>query len=55
MRDIAAQADEEEGIRQGLEDVENGKVRLKREFFAELRSPKWQARSGLSRFVATHI
>lgn len=38
LRDIAAHADEEEGIRQGLEDVKNGKVRLAREFFAEFEA-----------------
>jgi hypothetical protein len=38
LRDIAANADEEEGIRQGLEDVKNGKVRLAREFLAEFEA-----------------
>jgi len=33
--DIAAQADVREGIRQGLEDAENGRLQPIREFFAE--------------------
>ena len=43
LQDIAAQADADEGIRQGLEEVKNGKVRLVREFFAE-----FEARHGIS-------
>jgi hypothetical protein len=35
LLDIAAQADAEEGIRQGLEDAKNGKLRPIREFFRE--------------------
>ena len=35
LLDIAAQADAEEGIRQGLEDARKGKVRPAREFFDE--------------------
>ena len=34
LLDIAAQADAEEGIRQGLEDAKRGKMRSAREFFA---------------------
>jgi len=34
--DIAAQADAEEGIRQGLEDERNGRLQPIREFFAEV-------------------
>jgi PHD/YefM family antitoxin component YafN of YafNO toxin-antitoxin module len=44
LLDIAARADAEEGIRQGLEDVKRGKARPVREFFAE-----FEARHGLSR------
>lgn len=36
--DIAAQAEAEEGIRQGLEDAANGWVRPIREFFAEFEA-----------------
>jgi len=50
LRDIAAQADEEEGIRQGLEDVKNGKVRLMREFFAE-----FEARHGIRKQTSGHL
>ena len=35
LLDIAASADPEEGIRQGLEDAKRGRVRRAREFFAE--------------------
>jgi prevent-host-death family protein len=38
LLDIAASADEEEAIRQGLEDVKRGRVRPAREFFAEFES-----------------
>ena len=48
--DIAAHADEEEGIRQGLEDVKNGKVRLAREFFAE-----FEAEHGIGKQVRSHL
>jgi len=44
LLDIAAQADEEEGIRQGLEDVKAGRTRPAREFFAE-----FEAKHGISR------
>ena len=37
LLDIAAQADEKEGIRQGLEDVKNGRERPVREALAEFR------------------
>jgi hypothetical protein len=43
LLDIAAQADAEEGIRQGLEDVREGEVRPAREFFDE-----FEARHGIS-------
>ena len=36
--DLAAQADANEGIRQGLEDAENGRLRPIREFFAEFEA-----------------
>ena len=36
--DIAAQADVREGIRQGLEDAENGRLQPIREFFAEFEA-----------------
>jgi prevent-host-death family protein len=38
LLDIAAEADAEEGIRQGLEDVSQGKTRLAREFFADFEA-----------------
>ncbi len=38
LLDIAASADPEEGIRQGLEDAKQGKVRPAREFFAEFEA-----------------
>jgi prevent-host-death family protein len=37
LLDIAARADEEEGIRQGLEDVAHGRTRPAREAFDEIR------------------
>jgi len=44
LLDIAASASAEEGIRQGLEDVKQGRVRPAREFFAE-----FEAEHGISR------
>ncbi|HWE84946.1 MAG TPA: type II toxin-antitoxin system Phd/YefM family antitoxin [Terracidiphilus sp.] len=44
LLDIAAQAHAEEGIRQGLEDVRNGRTRPAHEFFRE-----FEARHGVSR------
>ena len=44
LLDIAAEADAGEGIRQGLEDVEKGKVRPARVFFDE-----FEDRHGISR------
>jgi prevent-host-death family protein len=38
LLDIAARADAEEGIRQGLEDIREGKVRPAREFFDEFQA-----------------
>lgn len=38
LLDIAASVDAEEGIRQGLEDAHQGKVRPAKEFFADLES-----------------
>lgn len=38
LLDIAARADAEEGIRQGLEDVRRGRVRPVREFFDEFEA-----------------
>ena len=38
LLDIAARADEEEAIRQGLEDVKAGRIRPAREFFAEFEA-----------------
>ncbi|HWG21168.1 MAG TPA: type II toxin-antitoxin system Phd/YefM family antitoxin [Terracidiphilus sp.] len=38
LLDIAAQADAEEGIRQGLDDESKGKLRPIREFFAEFEA-----------------
>ena len=42
--DIAARADAEEGIRQGLEDAKKGKIRPAREFFDE-----FEAKHGIPR------
>jgi prevent-host-death family protein len=44
LLDIAAQANAEEGIRQGLEDEKNGRLRPARKFFAE-----FEATHGISR------
>ncbi|MGI8960791.1 MAG: type II toxin-antitoxin system Phd/YefM family antitoxin [Bryobacteraceae bacterium] len=44
LLDIAATADAEEGIRQGLEDAKKGKIRPAREFFSE-----FEAGHGISR------
>ena len=38
LLDIAASADAQEGIRQGLEDVKKGRTRPAREFFDEFES-----------------
>jgi prevent-host-death family protein len=38
LLDIAAQADANEGIRQGLEDARTGRTRPVREFFAEFEA-----------------
>jgi prevent-host-death family protein len=38
LLDIAASANAEEGIRQGLDDVKQGKVRAVREFFADFEA-----------------
>jgi prevent-host-death family protein len=38
LLDIAARADAEEGIRQGLEDAKEGRVRPAREFFSEFEA-----------------
>jgi PHD/YefM family antitoxin component YafN of YafNO toxin-antitoxin module len=38
LLDIAAQANAEEGIRQGLEDANAGRLRPAREFFAEFET-----------------
>ncbi len=45
LLDIAASADAEEGIRQGLEDVRQGKVRPAREFFKQ-----FEAANGIPRY-----
>ena len=37
LLDLAALADPEEGLRQGLEDIAEGRTRREREVFAELR------------------
>jgi PHD/YefM family antitoxin component YafN of YafNO toxin-antitoxin module len=44
LLDIAAGSSAEEGIRQGLKDVKEGRVRSAREFFGE-----FEGRHGLSR------
>lgn len=38
LLDIAAQADADEGIRQGLDDIAKGRLRPAREFFAEFEA-----------------
>lgn len=38
LLDIAALADAREGVRQGLEDVQNGRVQSAREFFDEFEA-----------------
>ena len=38
LLDLAARADLEEGIRQGLEDVSKGRIRPAREFFDEFEA-----------------
>jgi prevent-host-death family protein len=38
LLDIAARADAEEGIRQGLEDARRGRIRPAREFFDEFET-----------------
>jgi len=38
LLDIAARADSEEGIRQGLENARQGKVRPAKEFFADFEA-----------------
>ena len=38
LLDIAAQADAAEGVRQGLEDAKEGKLRPAREFFEEFEA-----------------
>lgn len=45
LLDIAAHADVEEGIRQGLEDAKKGKVRPAREFFDD-----FEAENGIPRY-----
>jgi prevent-host-death family protein len=40
LLDIAAHADVEEGIRQGLEDAKQGKIRPAREFFEDFESER---------------
>ena len=40
LLDIAAPADVEEGIRQGLEDAKKGKVRPAREFFDDFEAER---------------
>jgi PHD/YefM family antitoxin component YafN of YafNO toxin-antitoxin module len=44
LLDIAARADAEEGIRQGLDDVAHGRTRPAREFFEE-----FEAKNGIPR------
>jgi len=44
LLDIAARADAREGIRQGLEDIREGRVRPAREFFDD-----FEARHGIRR------
>lgn len=44
LLDIAARNDEDEGIRQGLEDAKKGRIRPAKEFFEE-----FEAEHGISR------
>jgi prevent-host-death family protein len=44
LLDIAARADEEEGIRQGLDNAKKGKTRQARQFFSE-----FETKHGISR------
>ena len=50
LLDIAALADAQEGIRQGLEDAKQGKVRPAREFFDDFEAkrgiPRWPRSPG---------
>ncbi len=50
LLDISALADAEEGIRQGLEDANQGKVRPAREFFDDFEAkrgiPRWPRSPG---------
>ena len=49
LLDAAAYTDEAEGIRQGLEDTREGKMRPVREFFAEFEGRRGLSKDGLSR------
>jgi prevent-host-death family protein len=42
LLDLAAGADANEGIRQGLEDSKDGRIRPAREFFDEFESHAWR-------------
>ncbi|MCU1239046.1 MAG: putative antitoxin of toxin-antitoxin stability system [Candidatus Solibacter sp.] len=44
LLDLAARADAKEGIRQGMDDIKQGKVRPAREFFED-----FEARNGIPR------
>jgi prevent-host-death family protein len=44
LLDVAASADAEEGVRQGMEDARKGRIRPAKEFFEE-----FEAKHGLSR------
>jgi prevent-host-death family protein len=46
LLDIAASASAEEGIRQGIDDVKQGKVRPAREFFADFEAEHGMPTSG---------
>jgi len=52
LLDIAANADEEDAIRQGLEDVAHGRTRPAREFFEEFRRKHGIPRSKAKRQTA---
>jgi hypothetical protein len=52
LRDIAAGLDVEEGIRQGLEDVKKGKLRLVREFFEVFEAKHGIPKRGFSHCAA---
>jgi prevent-host-death family protein len=49
LLDVAARADANEGIRQGLEDSKKGRTRAAREFFDEFETKPGETRPGVRR------